>query len=261
MISTYPPQRCGIGYYTRDMLETLLAQHLELEFYVFAEKRTWIPYRAKDKGGIHEYRVWDRHSYLYPLILFRSIQKIKPDLVLVQHEYGLYGYFGGYLLSFLLALLKLFRYPIFMTMHTVCPRRRLIKSLKESLRYSRMMIVLRWIDVILTNFSVVKLVEKVIVHSEGLASQMIKDYSFPKEKIVMIPHGASNFIGMNGEKAKELLDLKDKFVILSLGFLSYRKGYEYAIKAISEPLSGLPGSNTVSSFPNSSGSLESKSDN
>lgn len=234
VISSYPPQRCGIGYYTKDMIEALLAKHPELEFFILAERRSWIPYRVSVGRQIHEYRNWDRHSYRYPLNLFHSIQKIRPDIVLIQHEYGLYGSYGGYLLSLLIVLLRLFRFPIIMTMHTVCPRGRYLESLQKTMRLSMKSILWRWMDVTLTTFTVKKFVEKVIIHSEGLALQMIEDYGFPRHKIEAIPHGATILQYFDQKKAKDVLNLKNKKVILSFGFLSYRKGYENVIKAVSE---------------------------
>ena len=234
MVSTYPPQRCGIGYYTKDIVETLLAKDQELEFFVLAESRSWIPYRKRDYNKIHEWRIWDRNNPSYPLKIFNAIQRIRPNIVWVQHEYGLFGSYGGFLLLFLFGLLRLFRFEIIMTLHTVCPRRRFVESLQKTLRYSTGRLILRYIDIILTNLSAKIFVEKVIVHSTGLASQMGEDYSFPKDKIEVIPHGVYISHNISPERAKENLNLNGKHVILSFGFLSYRKGYEYVIEAVSQ---------------------------
>lgn len=232
IISSYPPQKCGIAYYTRDMVETMLSKHSNLEFFILSEKRTWIPYTLKDYGRIHEKRVWDRHSNFYPLHIFNKILRIRPDIVMIQHEYGLYGSFGGFLLPILIFLLRLTRFPLVLTLHTVCPKRNFTKALRSFLRYPLRIIILRWIDVNLTNFWFKRFIAKIIIHSRGLADQLIKDYNFTEQKISVIPHGAPVYQTMDREEFKRKLGLEGKWVILSFGFLSYRKGYENVIKAL-----------------------------
>jgi len=232
VVSSYPPQRCGIGHYTRDLIKTLLQRHLEDEFFILAEKRSWIPFNIKEGGRMQIWRVWDRRSLNYPFQIVRAVCKINPDVILIQHEYGLYGSYGGFLFPLLLLLLYMFGFPVFMTMHTVCPKRLYLDKLRKSLRYSKRTLFWRRIDVKLTTFFVKRLVKRVIVHSKGLASQIIDNYGFSREKIVTIPHGSTTFKPIDKLKAKKRLKLTNKQIILSFGFLSYRKGYENVIYAL-----------------------------
>lgn len=232
IISSYPPQRCGIGYYTKDLVETMLKKYNDLEFYIFAEKRSWISWRTKDIGKLHEYRIWDRHSIIYPLQILKEILIKKPDLIFIQHEYGLYGSYGSFQIPLLLCLIKLLRTPVLMTLHTVCPRRQMTKILREVLKYSIKNVILRFFDVYMSIGFLKIFVNKVIIHSNGLAKRMVTDYNYPKQKITVIPHGATIKDKFNLINMRQELGLESKRIILSFGFLSPRKGYDNVIKAL-----------------------------
>lgn len=75
-----------------------------------------------------------------------------------------------------------------------------------------------------------------IVHSTSDKYLVAKRYNIDLEKIHVIPHGLYDHYGVaiENKKAKELLSIKEDFVILSLGLIRKYKGITYLIKAFEQ---------------------------
>ena len=114
-VGTYPPRRCGIATFTRDLSEAVGAA---------SERVLPMSIAVTDPGG----------QYEYPgEVKYEIRQAVKGDyaraaefvnysdvrLVSIQHEYGIFGGDdGAYILDFLTAL----RVPAIATLHTVLKR-------------------------------------------------------------------------------------------------------------------------------------------
>jgi len=106
---------------------------------------------------------------------------LRYDVLHLQHEYNLLGWFGlPYF--FLLGFLGLFKKKgLVVTMHTVLSQREKFRSgkIKTILRRILYHLQNRWINITCT---------KIIVHAKFFKEILVNEYNIPKEKIAILPH-------------------------------------------------------------------------
>jgi glycosyltransferase involved in cell wall biosynthesis len=89
IVSTYPPRKCGIGTFSRDLANAL--EHFTGEvghIRVSAIDRDNLPYDIPVDLVINQY---DPRSWHYAIkdIIVRANESVNPTVVILQHEYGL----------------------------------------------------------------------------------------------------------------------------------------------------------------------------
>jgi polysaccharide biosynthesis protein PslF len=209
--STYPPRECGIATFTRDLIDAM-CELGELTPYVIA---------INEKGAIYDYdrRVkWkiDRDDIEDYIKAAEYVNSSNIQVLVVQHEFGLYGgEYGEYIKFFLEKVKK----PVIATLHTVQPNfdTKAIEVLKYIANKSESIIV--------------------IAHA---AIRMLKNQGLSCKKCVVIPHGCPNIEFTDGESVKESLGLKGRLVASTFGLISSGKGIEYAIEALPEVIKKEP---------------------
>jgi glycosyltransferase involved in cell wall biosynthesis len=209
--STYPPRECGIATFTRDLIDAM-CELGELTPYVIA---------INEKGAIYDYdrRVkWkiDRDDVEDYIKAAEYVNSSNIQVLVVQHEFGLYGgEYGEYIKFFLEKVKK----PVIATLHTVQPNfdTKAIEVLKYIANKSESIIV--------------------IAHA---AIRMLKNQGLSCKKCVVIPHGCPNIEFTDGESVKESLGLKGRLVASTFGLISSGKGIEYAIEALPEVIKKEP---------------------
>ena len=129
------------------------------------------------------------------------------QLLVIQHEFGLYGGdYGANLKLFLEHVKK----PVITTLHTVQPN--FDQKAIETLRY------------------IVERSESIVVIAQA-AINMLKNQGISSKKCVVIPHGCPNIEYKNNKSIKESLGLKGRLVVSTFGLISSGKGIEYAIQS------------------------------
>lgn len=119
LVSTYKTD-CGIATYTEALAKALKSAGHNI--YVFAEldKKNKIPSVTSDDNGISIIRSWHRNMQYSAQMglssIVKSLEKSKPDLVHIQHEFGIFP--DENLWSLVRDLNKL-KIPVFITLHTV----------------------------------------------------------------------------------------------------------------------------------------------
>jgi glycosyltransferase involved in cell wall biosynthesis len=230
MVSIYPPPESkhaklgGVASYTKNLVVSLLNN---CKVVVFADRM------SRTNNEYHEgamvYRCWNK-GVLYPFQIFKKLLSNAIDIVHVQHETYLYGGLDSALVfPLLLALVRLLRKPVILTLHGVIPLSRVNRSfLKEN-----------WINgnpfamkVGLTSLVkiMLSLSTAIIVHEEPLKEILIKEYKCSASKIHVIHHGIeerNDLIKKN--EAKEKLGLSGKKVILLFGYITGYKNVELLI--------------------------------
>ena len=136
------------------------------------------------------------------------------DLVLLQHEYGIYGGRAG---SYVLELLKHLTMPVVTTLHTV---------LRQPDPDQRMVMQ-----------QIAALSDRLIVMSEYSSRVLHEVFGVPGEKIDLIPHGIPDLPFVEPDVYKDSLSLGGKAVLLTFGLLSPNKGFESVIRALPQILS------------------------
>lgn len=208
-VSTYPPIECGVATYTQYLGEAL------------REKQTDV-YVVSHMGG-SGYQVFPAFDYEDGDIAekaFEMMVRFTPEVVHIQHEFGLYGKHAGVAVTALIMEFRMAGIPVVTTLHTVYPQ---IPPAQQVI-----------IESIFLNSS------KVIIH-ESYQQETLEKILPPAaaEKIERIPHGARLIERV--ADAKERLGLPlDKKIILMIGYFRPSKNFELGIDIFPEILADFP---------------------
>ncbi|HKJ67210.1 MAG TPA: glycosyltransferase family 4 protein [bacterium] len=206
VLGNYMPRQCGIATFTTDLCETM-AREFSSSVNIMAlaindiENGYAYPKRVK-----FELRANIPGDYLRAAD-FLNINQI--DVLVVQHEYGIFGGEHGAHLFHLLHNVKM---PVITTLHTVLadphPKQRAV--------------ILELAD----------RSEKLVVMSQR-AKQMLTDiYGIPDSHISLIPHGIHDVPFIDPSFYKDKFQWQDKKVIFTFGLLGPSKGLEVMIEAM-----------------------------
>ena len=209
--STYPPRECGIANFTKNLVDSI--SNLDgSKPYIIA---------INEKGAIYDYErcvKWkiDRDVAKDYVKAAEYVNSSNIQLLVVQHEFGLYGGDNGEYITLFLDKVKK---PVITTLHTVKtdfnPKE--IEVLKYITEKSESIIV--------------------IAHA---AIDMLKHQGISTKKCVVIPHGCPNINNKDNMAIKESLGLKGRLVASTFGLINSGKGIEYAIQALPEVIKKEP---------------------
>ncbi|WP_346355758.1 glycosyltransferase family 4 protein [Azotosporobacter soli] len=212
-LSTYPPRECGLATFTEDLLTEI-------------DKLTWIrpsviavvdkdAYAKPHSNTQVKYKLNQHDRASYQLAALWANDNV--DLLVIEHEYGI---FGGECGEYILDLARELRIPFIVTTHTVllepsAKQRRVLRDLGD-------------------------LSAKVVTMAESSIAILENMYEIAAEKIVFIPHGVPDMQVKARETLKEEYGLADKQVISSFGLISPAKGLEYGIEAVAKAAAEHP---------------------
>jgi 1,2-diacylglycerol 3-alpha-glucosyltransferase len=199
-VSTYPPIECGIATYTQDLNFSL--KKLQLETFVLSQ------IGAQGKGV---FPIYKPESASFVSDVFYTSTSMTPDIMHIQHEYGLYGSQRGIKVIELLLRYQFIGIPVVTTLHTVYSE--LDKQENFLLRY-------------LINESAA-----VIVHEEFQKKTLEKQFGL-QDKIHVIEHGIREVSPIPDAKAK--LNLEGKKIILMCGYFRPSKGFHKIVDCFSQ---------------------------
>jgi len=205
-ITTFPPRECGIATYTQDLIHSIrkgfgntfnisiCALDSEQEEYLYSDK---IKYILKT-GEASSYRQ-----------LASDINGDKNiSMVILQHEFGLFGQNGHALVEMLQGIHK----PISIVFHTVLP------NPNEAFRKQVQ--------------SLAALAESLIVMTQSSSNILVKDYNIKLSKINVIPHGTHLVKHGDRDNLKAKYGLRGKKVLSTFGFLGTGKSIETTLDAL-----------------------------
>ncbi|MBN2519686.1 MAG: glycosyltransferase family 4 protein [Bacteroidales bacterium] len=215
-IGTYPPRECGIGTFTHNLYNSMLAENdtkkNEHEGFVIA---------LNDNDLLYEYpeevKQTIRQEYQEDYLKgAKFINLSGADLCILEHEFGIFGGQSG---VYILPLLHRLEIPLIVTLHTIL----------KTPSYNEKAIL----------FEICKMAHKVVVMSHKAIEFLINVYNVPKNKIVFIEHGVPD-IHFSQEKSKKEFKLESKKVMLTFGFIGRNKGIETVIKALPKVVERYP---------------------
>jgi len=195
-ISTYPPIECGIGTYTQYLKEAI--QRERNETFVISQVGA---------QGENVLPIFWQESISLAAQIFNVSDKITPDIIHIQHEFGLYGSQHGVQIAELILKYRLADVPVVTTLHTVNqeldpPKRILLKTIVEESG-------------------------AIIVH-ETHQKKVLTDNFGHSGKIHIIPHGVREVSPI--PNAKKKLEVEGKKVILLCGYFRPTKGFHKIVK-------------------------------
>lgn len=201
-LSTYPPTRCGLATFTAALAGAISAVGpdncvvVRVDDLVPAGPSLPGP-RIRLAGTLHpDSQKSTQHA---------AAQLNQCDVVIVQHEYGIYGGPDG---DQVLDLLARIRKPTVVVLHTV---------LAEPTSHQREVLTLAC-----------AFADNVVVMTRRALTLLINDYSIDADRIQLIPHGVDPWL--DGPKA----DLSARPTVLTWGLLGPGKGIEWGIRAMAE---------------------------
>lgn len=202
-LTTYPPRECGIATFSQDLIRALKKINSGFNINVIAINDNHYDYQEE---VVYEINQHNRSDYRQ---LARKLNDSDVDILVVEHEYGI---FGGYCGEYLLDLLENIKLPIITCLHTVLSNP--LEKQKE----------------ILTVIG--KKSTKVVTMAYNTVELLTTIYGIDRSKIEIIHHGVPYKDVEPREKLKEKYGYSGRPVISSFGLLSPGKGLEYGIQAI-----------------------------
>ncbi len=212
-VGDYPPRKCGIATFTRDLCTSVAAQYPSTDC-------TVVPVNDIAEGYDYppevrfEIQEKDLESYRRAADFLNFSG---TDVVCVQHEYGIYGGQAG---SHVLGLLRDLRVPVVTTLHTVlreptAEQRRVLRQLAE-------------------------LSTRVVVMTEMAAGFLRDVYGVRADKIDLIAHGIPDMPFVDPSFYKDQFGVEGKYVLLTFGLLAPNKGIEHMLRAMPAILREFP---------------------
>ena len=199
LVGTYPPTRCGIATFTRSLATAMRTVRPDCEVGVVAAVDGAAP-AAQPREVVAQLVAGSPGSQAAAAAVLDRF-----DVVVVQHEFGIFGGKDG---SEALELVERLRAPVIVVLHTVPRRptpgqRRILERLGAR-------------------------AERLVVQSGAARARLLEQYDVRTEKVTTIPHGARLNLGGDGHARRD----GAAPVVLSWGLLGPDKGYEFGIEAI-----------------------------
>lgn len=215
MITTYPPNECGIATYSQDLLKALnnkFNHSFSLKVCALDAKNIHRDYPKEVKYTLN---TSDSIQYLdlaYTINFDKSIQ-----LVLIQHEFGLFqNAQKDAFLQFIYGISK----PVVIVFHTVLP------TPDEAMR-----IRVRHIAAACAS---------IVVMTKNAAQLLEFQYGVPEAKIEVIAHGTHLVPHLDREELKAKYGLAGRKVLSTFGLLSSGKSIETTLQALPEIIKTNP---------------------
>lgn len=216
-LGNFPPRQCGIATFTENLVNAILGAAQSSSF-----ETTFEVIAMNDSGRTYDYppivktTLADQHLPAY-IEMAAYINRSGADLLLVQHEYGIFGGNSG---LFLLGLLRRIKIPVVCTLHTVLekPGFHQLEVLQRIAQYA----------------------DKVVIMNEKAIGFLKEIYQVPAHKIALIEHGTPDFIAMNAQLLPPPLNWKNRRVLITFGLIGRSKGIETVLRALPEVVKKHP---------------------
>lgn len=212
-VSTYLPTKCGLATFSNDLVNSMRFSPLVRETEIVS-----VTPDPDEKFGPPVIATIVKQKQRDYRRVARLVNKLQPDVVMIQHEFGIFGgAFGEYVLDFSRHL----DVPYVVTLHTVLPefqpgQAQIIKKLCEK-------------------------AAAVLVFTPQAKKLILKASLVDEGKIYVVPHGAPPEITrIADEKPRSGAHKRNRFVISSFGLLAPRKGLELIIEAVGQIVPKYP---------------------
>lgn len=210
LVGNHPPRRCGIATYTRDVAIALRAAGHIVHVTAMSE-----PGRRHSYGSAVDLEVRQEVRADYAMA-GRAIAAWAPDVVFVQHEFGIFGGPAG---AWLIDLIDAANVPNVVQLHTVLAEPDFHqRAAMEALRR--------------------RTASFVVMAARG--RDMLAETGLCGLSVHVVPHGTPNRARIRPADMRRRLDWSDRPTLLTFGLISPGKGIETAIAALPAILSRVP---------------------
>jgi len=202
-LSTFPPRECGLATFTQDLVQELdnVLSLQQPQIVAVSDKKYHY-----DERVIMELVQHDFQSYID---IAERINKSDIELLVIEHEYGI---FGGECGEYLLNLIGHLKVPFITTFHTVLPN--------PSPKQKEILVELGQKS------------SKVVTMAKNTIHLLRNTYNIPEHKIEVIHHGVPYRELASREELKAKHGYGNLNIISTFGLISPGKGLEYAVEAM-----------------------------
>ena len=203
-ISSWPPRHCGIATYSQELVHALREKGNEVHIVchtdggIPGEQYVHSVIDTKDEG-------WDQKVY-------QAVRGLHPDVVHIQHEFGLYKVQNDYASGLFRPLFRWRvegHFPVLVTFHSV---------------YTQLNRMIRlYMDLILRQ------IDAGIVHAEYQWVYLPVNLGHPADNVYVIPHGAKGSVKVLKEEVKNRYGLSGKKVVGMIGWFTPTKAFHRVI--------------------------------
>lgn len=198
MVFPDPKSEKGISSYSLNLIENIHKQGLEIKSITFIQGN--------------------------PFSFFKKLSSLlKYNVIHIQHEYNLLGWYGIPYFLFLPFLGKFKKKRLIITMHTVL-------SQKEQFPGSKLKTLLRKILYKTQNKFIDFSSAKIIVHSEAFKKILVNEYHISDKKVIVFPHAIIENVKITDKNnAKGELNLSGNIYLL-IGTLGSSHGHDIILR-------------------------------
>ncbi|MFE3867240.1 glycosyltransferase [Flavobacterium sp. LS2P90] len=207
-VTTYPPRECGIATYSQDLIKALhnkFKNSFKIKICPLESDHEQHTYNDAIK-----YILNTDHPNAFVSLANQINTNIKLQMVLIQHEFGLFKNNEADLKQFIKTLQK----PVIIVFHTVLPRPN--PSLQANVQ------------------EIAREAHSLIVMTNSAAELLVRDYGVTKDKITIIQHGTHLVPHSDKEELKIKYKLEGKKILSTFGLLSSGKSIETTLEALPE---------------------------
>jgi len=212
LVGTYPPRRCGIATFTRDLAAGISAADAQVRPMAVAVTDGGGPYEYPDEVG-YEIRQGMKGDYARAaeLINYKDVRWVS-----LQHEYGIFGGDDG---AYILDLLSALRVPTVVTLHTVLDnpsdsQRTIVQKMAKAAR--------------------------LVVMSKVASDLLAQRYELRGAGVHIIPHGIPDMAPRAQDELKAQFGVRGHRMLLTFGLLGPNKGIETVIQALPAIVAACP---------------------
>jgi glycosyltransferase involved in cell wall biosynthesis len=203
-LGTSLPRECGIATFTQDLLEQFAQiQGFNMPRIIAVNNKETYNYEAQVMMQI------DQDTLSDYLEAADNLNISNVDLLVIQHEFGIYGGESG---EYLIPFVERLNIPYIAIFHTVLttpsPMQRHIMN------------------------RIAELSLKVVTMAQSTVMDLNSIYGIDLNKVVFIHHGVPYVETKSRTKLKEQYGFVDRKILSTFGFLSPGKGIEYGIEAM-----------------------------
>jgi len=206
-VSTYPPTQCGLATFTLSLMTAMIDRQDPTGYGDTASVVRLLEFPGRPRGFddpaaevVGTMVAGDPRGPAAAAMLLSSC-----DVVIVQHEYGIFGGRDG---DEVLSLLTELRVPSIVVLHTV---------LTTPTDHQRQVLE-----------SVVRLASAAVTMTSTARDRLVAGYRIDPGKVQVIPHGSADIAGR-----AEHADVTARPVVLTWGLIGPGKGIEWGIEAMS----------------------------
>jgi glycosyltransferase involved in cell wall biosynthesis len=203
-LGTYSPKQCGIATFSKNLRDNLTRLGERTSIAAVSDPYFTYTYPNEVSYVIRQNKIED-----YVSTANAVNRNIGIDLVIIQHEYGIYGGADGeYLLEFIARLKK----PYLLVTHTVLPYPTANKKVVLS--------------------ALCRQAAAIVCMTKTSSSMLSHVYGAAPEKVYIIHHGVPAFKIQDRKLLKQEYGFEGRELITTFGLIGPEKGIEIGIRAL-----------------------------